>query len=160
MGTATSADYPNRLAGCNVVNSNFKNGPSGLPIYINVNCFALPVSAPAIASQCKPFGSPTTPIAGTCSNLMGNAGRNTVIGPGTVNLDFSLIKNNHVRKISEGFNVQFRAEFFNILNRANFITPVTNATLFNPDGTRVANAGLLDSTLPARQIQFGLKVIW
>ena len=38
-----------------------------------------------------------------------------MIGPGLSNLDFSVFKNNHVRKISENFNVQFRAEFFNIL---------------------------------------------
>ena len=37
-----------------------------------------------------------------------------------VNTDFSIIKDTRVPKISEAFNVQFRAEFFNIFNHANF----------------------------------------
>jgi len=99
-------------------------------------------------------------IPGTCSNLFGNAGRNTVIGPGLVNFDFSLFKNTYIRRISENFNLQFRAEFFNILNRANFETPVDDNVLFNPDGTP-AGSGVLDAVAgDARQIQFGLKLIW
>jgi hypothetical protein len=152
-------DYPARVPGCNPVNSNFKQ--LGLS-YINVKCFTLPAATPAIAAQCEPFGpsqgSPVIP--GTCSNLMGNAGRNSIIGPGLMNFDFSLIKNTHIRRISENFNVQFRAEFFNIFNRANFQTPVNDNVLFNADGTP-AGSGVLDQmATDARQIQFALKVVW
>ena len=41
----------------------------------------------------------------------GNLGRNTLTAPGVHNWDFSLTKNTQV---SEGKNVQFRAEIFNI----------------------------------------------
>jgi Carboxypeptidase regulatory-like domain/TonB dependent receptor-like, beta-barrel len=151
--------YPDRVPGCNPINTNFKNTPS--LNYINLNCFTLPTSTPAIAAQCEPFGEPTAPVPGTCANLFGNAGRGTIIGPGLVNFDFSLFKNTYVRRISENFNVQFRAEFFNIFNRANFDTPFDNNVLFNPDGTTVGGAGTLDTmATTARQIQFGLKLIW
>ena len=53
--------------------------------------------------------------ANTCGNIRGNLGRNTIIGPGLFNVDFSVFKNNRIPKISESANLQFRAEFFNIL---------------------------------------------
>jgi hypothetical protein len=167
LNTTDPFAYPNRIPGCNPINTNFKNTP-GLN-YINVSCFVLPAATPAIAAQCSPFGltapsggSPGSPgIPGTCANLFGNAGRNTVIGPGLVDFDFSLFKNNYIPRISETFNVQFRAEFFNILNRANFATPVDNSTFFSQNGSPIGGAGALDQTsTTAREIQFALKVIW
>ncbi|MHB8655733.1 MAG: TonB-dependent receptor [Terriglobia bacterium] len=50
----------------------------------------------------------------------GNLGRNTFRGPGLAQVDFGLIKNNHIPWfVSEGANFQVRAEFFNVLNRVN-----------------------------------------
>ena len=93
--------------------------------------------------------------------LRGNLARNTVIGPGLLNFDFSVFKNNRVKKISENFNVQFRAEFFNVLNRTNFSPPLDNRNIFDASGLAVANAGLITSTqTPSRQIQLALKLIW
>jgi hypothetical protein len=84
-----------------------------------------------------------------------------VIGPGVSKLDFSVFKNNRVKRISEDFNVQFRAEIFNILNRANFSSPTDNMNVFDGSGARVDSAGLLTSTqTSSRQIQFALKLIW
>jgi len=140
--------------------------------YIKSGCFTLPKAAPAIASRCTTFGfrPPGTNgaadpgslgVAGTCANLRGNLGRNTLIGPGLSNLDFSLFKNNRIRKISEKFNVQFRAEFFNVFNRANFASPNDNRTVFDQAGNRTSSAGLITSTqTPSREIQFALKLIW
>jgi hypothetical protein len=170
---------PDRVPGCDPVNHNFKSGPGGIPLgYINYACFTLPKapSDPALASQCQTFGfvphdpsktpDPFNPgIAGTCANLLGNAGRNSVVGPGLVNLDFSVFKNIAVKKISESASVQFRAEFFNIMNHANFAPPFpffgsSSSTLFNENGTS-AKAGFLETTVTdARDIQFGLKLIW
>ena len=106
-----------------------------------------------IKTQCLGFPNP--------ANLRGNLGRNTLIGPGVSNLDFSVFKNNRIRRISENFNVQFRAEFFNILNHANFASPTDNLDVFDQSGAPVASAGLITSTqTPSRQIQFALKLIW
>jgi len=134
--TDPNIDVPNLIAGpgcSSPVNS-------GNPVsYIKTQCFAVP--------------SPIT--------LRGNLGRNTLIGPGLVNFDFSLFKNNYVKRISDRFNAQFRAEFFNILNHPNFAPPLDNRNVFDSAGNRVANAGLITSTqTPSRQIQFAVKLIW
>jgi hypothetical protein len=50
----------------------------------------------------------------------GTAGRNIAQGPGYANWDFSLFKN---IPVTEGKELQFRAEFFNILNHTNFRLP-------------------------------------
>jgi len=151
-------DFPTRLTGpgCgSLVNPGNPNN------YIKLNCFALPAASPSIAALCTPFGFPSAPIPGTCANLAGNEGRNIVIGPGLVDFDFSLFKNNYIRRISETFNVQLRAEFFNIFNHANFAAPVDNETLFDQKGNPIGGAGSIDQTsTTSRQIQFALKVIW
>jgi hypothetical protein len=151
-------DFPNRLTGpgCgSLVNPGNPNN------YIKTQCFAIPTAATAAfyTANCDP-ASGTFP---QCFNLRGNAGRNILIGPGTSNLDFSVFKNNHITRVSENLNVQFRAEFFNILNRANFAVPVLpdNVTIFDSTGSPVSSAGLLTSTTTtSREIQFALKVSW
>jgi hypothetical protein len=66
-----------------------------------------------------------------------------------------------VRKISENFNVQLRAEFFNLFNRANFASPVDNLIVFDQNGNPTSSAGLITSTqTPAREIQFAVKLSW
>jgi len=124
--------YPNRLGGpgCKTLTN-----PGSRDNYIKTQCFAVP-AAPNMAfwlANCDQFppnaqpADPTQPpFAATfpdCFNLRGNAGRNILVGPGLTSLDFSLFKNIPIRRISERFNVQFRAEIFNILNHANFAPP-------------------------------------
>jgi hypothetical protein len=148
--------YPDVLrgSGCGSLTN-----PGNVTNYLKLNCFALPMQTPAIASLCQPFGfaaNPPSPIPGTCANLLGNGGRNEVYGPGMLNFDFSLFKNN---KISENVNLQFRAEFFNVINHSNFNSPIANSTLFDQNGIPVGNAGALDSTSTTnREIQFGVKL--
>ncbi len=150
--------FPNRLGGPGCQSLVNPGNPNN---YIKTQCFAVP-TAPNQAfynANCdSSFG--TYP---QCFNLRGNAGRNILIGPGLSNLDFSVFKNNRVRKISENFNVQFRAEFFNILNHANFAVPITpdNTDIFDSTGAPTGVAGRLTSTTTtAREIQFGLKLVW
>ncbi len=50
----------------------------------------------------------------------GNARRRFFHGPGANNFDMALVKDT---KLSELFNLQFRAEWFNVFNHAQFITP-------------------------------------
>ena len=122
-----------------------------------------------IGPGCKTLTNPGNPnhyIKTQCfafpgANKWGNLGRNTLIGPGVSKLDFSTFKSNRIRRISENFNVQFRAEFFNILNRANFASPTDNSTVFDQRGNPISGAGLITSTqTTSRQIQFAIKVIW
>jgi len=161
---------PDLVPGCAATNSNYKSDPGGIFLgYINPGCYTLPKATPEIASRCVPFvgsGTLANPqFPGTCSNLLGNAGRNSITGPPLVNLDFSLYKNFAVKKISESFSVQFRAEFFNILNHANFGPPLPffnsgQAQIFKLNGTLSGGGGLQYLVTQPRDIQFALKVIW
>jgi hypothetical protein len=147
-------DYPNRLGGPGC--SSLVN-PGNPNHYIKTECFSVP-TAPSqsfYSQDCDPsYGYPT------CINLRGNAGRNILTGPGLVNLDYSVVKNNH---IGESLNLQFRAEFFNLLNHTNFQVPplVTGTDIFESNTTPNPTAGLLTSTTTSsRQIQLGAKLIW
>src|SRR5713101_2334431 len=161
----------------------------GSPNYVNTGCFSVP-TAPNLAfwnANCDPApislgqafdpvnpdnsivvnGQPQPPTPWlpplACFNLRGNAGRNTIVGPGITELDFSVFKNNYVKSISERFNVQFRAEIFNILNHANFAPPATptNTDIFDGTGAPSAGAGVVTrTTTTAREIQFAVKVIF
>jgi hypothetical protein len=91
-----------------------------------------------------------TPPRGT----FGNSGRNILDGPGTKLYDFSLFKNTY---IGERFNVQFRAEFFNIFNHPNFLAPLGAG--FDKVNAP-ASFGIITQARNAREIQFGLKVIF
>lgn len=130
--------------------------------YIKTSCFTLP-AAPSMAfwtANCAPTLGKTVLTFPTCVNLRGTAGRNTVIGPGLVDLDYSVTKNTYVTRISENFNIQFRAEVFNIANRANFMPP-SSTDIFDASANPIAAAGNITKTATSsRQIQFGLKLIW
>jgi hypothetical protein len=93
------------------------------------------------------------PVAGT----YGNAGRDSLVGPGVANLDTSLRK---ITALTERTNLQFRAEFFNVLNHTNFGTP--NEVVYSAAGTPPSpTAGVITSTsTTSRQIQFGLKLLF
>jgi hypothetical protein len=136
--------------------------PGNVNQYIKLECFSPPVVPASFAGVCQPaVDGSGRQISGTCMNLFGNAGRNTLVGPPLFNVDFSVFKNNYVRRISESFNVQFRAEFFNLLNHPNFQAPLKHNAVFNSDGSPASGAGQINATSTfSRQIQFGLKVIW
>ena len=169
--------YPNRLggAGCNTLTN-----PGHPENYIKTQCFPIP-TAPDMtfwSQHCDPAppnSQPSDPTAPTflapspqCFNLRGNSGRNILIGPGITNLDFSVFKNNYIKRISEAFNVQFRMEMFNVMNHPNFAPPGPgdgNTDIFDGTGASLAGAGgtagvLVKSTIPERQIQFALKVVF
>jgi hypothetical protein len=87
----------------------------------------------------------------------GNVGRDTLIGPGVSELDFSILKNTILK---ERLKLQFRAEFFNILNAVNFSTPNTVA-FTSATSTPSPTAGVITGTsTTSRQIQFALKLLW
>jgi hypothetical protein len=176
--------YVNRLGGpgCKTLTN-----PGSVNNYIKTQCFQVP-TAPDLAfwnANCNPMpnslvdqnqnqitinnpqnpaldGAPWLPAL-PCFNLRGNGGRNIINGPGLTSLDFSVFKNSYIKRISEKFNVQFRAEVFNILNHANFAPPSTptNTDIFDGTGTLSGAAGLLNrTTTTSREIQFAVKVIF
>ncbi len=165
--TLSSDDFafPNRLGGSGCATLTNPGNPNN---YIKTQCFVVP-TAPDMTfwnANCDPappsVGGPVS--FPQCFNLRGNAGRNILIGPGITNLDFSVFKNNHIKRISETFNVQFRAEMFNIINHANFAPPQVgdgNTDIFDGTGAPNPIAGaLVRTTIPERQIQFALKIIF
>jgi hypothetical protein len=152
--------YVNLVPGCNPVNSNWKQaGPNGLQ-YLNTNCFTVPTVPQSMASLCdaNSFGLPI-PTSGPvpCQNLIGNLGRNQIVGPGLFDMDFSIFKN---FRVTERITTQFRVEMFNVLNHPSFLPPLDNeAVLSSTTGTVPGNAGVVDTTsTDPRQIQFGLKI--
>ena len=106
----------------------------------------------------------------------GNARRAALRGPDMVNFDFSAYK---TFRLSERFDLEFRAEFFNIFNHPNFNLPnlgsgggssgagIVNFSCTNPSpptptdcSARSSGGAAITSTLPdaQREIQFGLKL--
>jgi outer membrane receptor protein involved in Fe transport len=168
LNSSDPFDFPNLVTGPGC--SSLIN-PRNVSGYIKTQCFTIPTApdsfftpnaATPMCSSDTVFGGNKVGVAPQCFNLRGNAGRNIIVGPGLLNLDFSVFKNNYVRRISETFNAQFRMEVFNILNRANFQVPgITNDNIFSPTGSLDPSAGLLlATTTSAREIQFALKFMW
>jgi hypothetical protein len=133
---------PDYIPGCNPYvkqREPFFGSPIDEPLWINAACFPLEA-------------------VGT----LGDAKRDSLVGPRAINLDFALLKNT---KITERVSAQFRAEFFNIANRTDFIVP--NASLYTGPGTADTGAanfayGFIAATAPntQREIQFGLKLLF
>jgi hypothetical protein len=135
---STLGERPNVIAGCTPIVGQINE-------WYNPGCFSLP----AVGE-------------------LGNLGRDSLIGPNLINLDAALMKEFGVRRVSEDFRVQFRAEFFNITNHPNFNIPVNNNFTAAPVGSSsLANissaAGVITALAPgttSRQIQFALKVLF
>ncbi len=142
--------------------------PGNPNTYLRAECLGLVPQTSVNTPYCDTARATSLGVPGTCPNIRGNLARNMIIGPGLFNLDFSVVKNNYIPKISESFNVQFRAEFFNSLNRANFAPPTLAANqgggplqVISSTGQPVPGFGRITATqTAARQIQFALKVIW
>lgn len=138
LGTRSSdpLDVPNRVVsrGC------AKPVNRGRPLaYIRQECFTFPAQV----------------------NVMGNLGRNSVLGPGLWTLDSSLFKETPLKRISSTFTSQLRVEVFNVLNRSNFAAPLDHRAIFNAAGAPINGAGQIDTTTtPSRQMQLGLKLLW
>jgi hypothetical protein len=129
-------DVPNRIVGPACTHLTNPGNPSQ---YINLTCYSFPNPA----------------------NLLGNAGRNSLVGPGLVELDLSVQRNFPMRFISEAAKLQLRAEMFNLGNRANFEPPLPDSALYNSNGAPFADAGVIISTATtSRQIQLALRLVW
>jgi hypothetical protein len=136
QNSAGSYDVPNRVVGPACTHLTNPGNPTQ---YINLACYSFPMPA----------------------NLLGNAGRNSLVGPGLVELDSSVARNFDMRFISDAAKLQFRAEAFNLANRPNFEPPLPNNALYNSKGAPLASAGLITSTATtSRQVQLALRFSW
>ncbi len=109
------------------------------------------VGNPTASDQTIQHWFNTAAFAQPAPFTFGNAPRyaGNVRAPGLANWDIGLQKWFNFREI---LKLQFRAEMFNAFNRVNFYAPDGNLT----DST----FGVISSTLPPRDIQFGLKLYW
>jgi hypothetical protein len=138
LGTRSSDPYdvPNRLYGSGCSSATNRGNPAA---YLKLECFAFP--------------NPT--------NVLGNLARNSILGPGLSNLDVSIFKDNHLRRISDSLNLQLRAEIFNVVNHPNFLPPLDHRSVFNAQGQLINGAGQIDTTsTTSRQLQLGIKAVW
>jgi hypothetical protein len=87
-------DVPDRLDQPGCASAVNRGNPSQ---YIKLSCFAFP--------------APNTQV--------GNAGRNSLIGPGVITAGVSVSKNFPISGLGEGAHLQLRTELFNLTNRAN-----------------------------------------
>jgi hypothetical protein len=94
----------------------------------------------------------TNPLVGT----YGNCGRNNIIGPRRVNIDFSMIKD---FRVTERQALQLRVELFNAPNHVELGAPNGNWGGSNTPGqaSRAASFGWDHNAAAMRQIQFALK---
>ncbi len=109
-------------------------------------------SRPSGASMITQYWNKAAFTVPSASAPFGNVGRNAFRGPNFWQWDMAVNKNFRI-PAREGMNVQFRAEFFNLLNHTNFAPPAS---------TDITNAGFgtINATFPARQVQFGLKLMF
>jgi hypothetical protein len=144
------------------------SGDSRNPVRPNVNpSFNGPLypggsTATRVAQYFNPNAF-STPAYGT----VGNAGRDSLVGPGYGDWDLSLLKSTVV---TERLRVQFRAEFFNVLNHTNLQLP--NEVVFSAGPTQGTTANqttaatfgspgvISGSANTSRQIQLGLKILF
>jgi hypothetical protein len=92
----------------------------------------------------------TDPITGL--PRFGNAGRNTILGPGTNYMDANLAKVIPLK--GERRNLTFRVEAFNVLNHPNYANPALNISTTTTVGT-------ITSVLrPMREVQLAARFAW
>ena len=101
-----------------------------------------PNNGPKTTRQWFNRGAFSLPAAFT----FGNDPRNSVVGPGFINLDTSLQKQWQLR---ESMDLQFRVDAYNTLNHPNFNLP---GRIFG-----AANFGVISSAQDPREMQFALK---
>jgi len=95
----------------------------------------------------------TSAFARVTDVRFGNVGRNTMRGPGVVNLDASLFR---TFKLTPGTDLQFRAEAFNVTNTPHFANP--NGNVNSSNFGKVLNINTADAMGQSREFRFGLRL--
>ena len=98
----------------------------------------------------------TSAFARVTAVRFGTVGRNTMRGPGVVNMDSSLFR---TFKLTEKFNLQFRAEAFNLSNTPAFANPNGNVNSSNFGKILSTRSGTSRTALGrSREFRFGLRL--
>jgi hypothetical protein len=98
----------------------------------------------------------TSAFAPVTEVRFGTVGRNTMRGPGVVNTDLSLFR---TFKLTEKFNLQFRAEAFNLSNTPHFNFPDSDVSSSGFGQVTSTDDGYGTSTGGrSREIRFGLRL--
>jgi Carboxypeptidase regulatory-like domain/TonB dependent receptor-like, beta-barrel len=95
----------------------------------------------------------TSAFARPTGARFGTVGRNTMRGPGVVNTDLSLFR---TFKLTEKFNLQFRAEAFNLSNTPHFANPNRNANASNFG--KILETQSQYAIARSREFRFGLRL--
>ena len=95
------------------------------------------------------FNPNTVTVPTDVTHPYGNSGRNT--GRSNTYQDLDLGVHKQFPLWSKGKYLEFRSEIFNTLNKTN-LSPAS--------GDRSSKFGTITSALPARQVQFALKVLF
>jgi hypothetical protein len=103
----------------------------------------------------QPFYDPASFAAVSAPAVYGNVGRNTLYGPGSVNIDFSLFR---TFNLTERLALQFRADAANLFNTPHFCNPGGCST-----GTTTSRASsnfltITNAKNDERQFRFGLRL--
>jgi hypothetical protein len=151
-GTGSPSQFFSDAVVCEPFNGTPTGGAPAIPA-----CATTPNAAFAV--PCTFSATPTTPggktypiVPETCHP--GDMTRDAIVGPNFLNTDFSLSK---TTKITERFNLEFRAEMFDIFNHPNFGDPVltvTSGSFGEIQSTRFPTGDFGSS----RQIQLALKL--
>jgi hypothetical protein len=162
-GFPGTIEQSNRLSAIGIrqelpdLNSGFSNNPisgtsSGCTLGIGANARVI---APG-----TPLGTPdlyydVCAFVQSPARTLGTLGRNTLTLPGFVSLDFTIGKDT---ELTEAASLQFRFEAYNLLNRVNFGSPARS--VFETSGQPTTTAGRITDSKRARQLQFGLKLVF
>jgi hypothetical protein len=94
----------------------------------------------------------TSAFARVTDVRFGNVGRNTLRGPGAVNLDMGLFR---AFRLTDRFNLQFRVEAFNVTNTPHFDNPDNDAN--SSDFGKVLSTNGDAALGRSREFRFGVR---
>jgi hypothetical protein len=102
-----------------------------------------------------PFYDPSAFVAVSTPAAYGNVGRNTLYGPGSVNMDFSLFR---TFSLTERLNLQFRADAANLFNTPHFCNPGGCVTGGTTNRSSSSFLTITNARNDERQFRFGLRL--
>jgi len=107
----------------------------------------------------------TSAVTQAAPGTYGTLGRNSLVGPGYANVDFTIARDFPLRFLGEGGKLRFGSDFFNLFNRPNMMNPGTStgsssSNMTNP-GTSIGSSsfGEITTSNPPRILQFSAKIL-